>query len=326
MGESESVVANLLFVLGPTASGKTDLAIAIAQRARAEIISADSVQFYRELEIGSARPTHDQMQSVRHHLIGHIPVADDYTAGAFERDALNLINDHPTQPFVVCGGSGFYVQALQNGMYPIEKANPAVQAEIEADIDSRGLEVVYGELQRRDPESAAKISKQDRYRIVRSLEILHSLGGQKLSEVRRQFEASRRHRFPGREIRNFVLKADRSELAPRIVRRTQAMLQAGLVQEVRALIAAGLGERPALQSVGYKETVEFLESENISDRTEHDLADDIVQGTLRLAKKQRTWFSRYSEKTEFVEVAELSDSKKRERWIQMGVEFLSLQL
>lgn len=319
-------MANLLFVLGPTASGKTDLAIEIAKRARAEIISADSVQFYRELEIGSARPTHDQMQEVRHHFVGHISVAEDYTAGAFERDALNLINENPTQPFVVCGGSGFYVQALQNGMYPIEKANPAIQAEIEADIDARGLDVVYEELKRRDPESAAKISKQDRYRIVRSIEILHSLGGQKLSEMRREFEASRRHRFPGRQTRNFIIQANRAELLSRIERRTQAMLQAGLVEEVRALIAAGMGERPALQSVGYKETVEFLKSANVAGHTEHDLADDIVQGTLRLAKKQRTWFSRYSENTEFVEVAELKDSKTRERWIQKGVEFLSLEL
>lgn len=325
-------VANLLFVVGPTASGKTDLAIEIAKQADAEIISADSVQFYRELVIGSARPTAEQLSEVRHHLVGHVSVADDYTAGAFERDAMELILSNPTRSYVICGGSGFYVQALQYGMYPIEKADLGVQERIEKDIDARGLEAVYADLQALDPETAAKISVQDRYRVVRSLEVLHSLNGEKLSDVRRRFEASREHRFPGRKIQNFAIHAKREALQARIEKRTELMLEAGLVEEVKALLKAGHGERPALQSVGYKETLEFLKSApetacagEFGDLT--DLAGEITKGTLRLAKKQRTWFSRLAsqqaENTRWIELAELSSPETRKNWVQSGAEFLS---
>lgn len=317
-------MANLLFVVGPTASGKTDLAIDIAKASGAEIISADSVQFYRELIIGSARPTDEQLREVRHHLVGHVSVAEDYTAGAFERDAMELISRNPNQAYVICGGSGFYIQALQYGMYPIEKADLDVQNQIERDIDLRGLEAVYADLKRQDPETAQKISVQDRYRIVRSLEVLTSLKGEKLSDVRRRFEANREHRFPGREILNFAIHAKREALEVRVQKRTEQMLKNGLVQEVRDLVAAGFGARPALQSVGYKETLEFLKFEA---RMDLDLASEITKGTLRLAKKQRTWFSRLasqqSEKTRWIELPELFESHDRQSLIQNGADFLS---
>jgi tRNA dimethylallyltransferase len=322
--ETENIlVANLLFVVGPTASGKTDLAIEIAKVAGAEIISADSVQFYRELVIGSARPTDEQLREVRHHFVGHVSVAEDYTAGAFERDALELISENPSRPFVVCGGSGFYIQALQYGMYPIEKADLGVQERIERDIDTRGLEAVYEDLKRQDPETAEKISVQDRYRIVRSLEVLASLNGEKLSDVRRRFEASRELRFKGRKIQNFAIHAERQELQSRVEIRTEQMLKNGLVQEVTALVEAGMGSRPALQSVGYKETLAHLQAGGDM----RDLAAEITKGTLRLAKKQRTWFSRLAsqqpEKTRWIELGDLQNPVARQRLVQEGAEFLS---
>ncbi len=320
------IVANVLFVLGPTASGKTDLAFEIASRAGAEVISADSVQFYRELVIGSARPSLEQLNAIRHHFVGHVSIAEDYTAGSFERDALSLINDNPKRSFVVCGGSGFYVQALQYGMYPIEKANLETQKKIEADIEMRGLADVYEEFKRLDPEAAERVSAQDRYRIVRSLEILYSLQGRKLSDVKRQFESSRKHRFPKREIFNFVIQASREELMPRVQRRTQTMLTAGLVEEVRALMASGFSDRPAMHSVGYKETVEFLKSKNGQHSSQEGLAQGIVQGTLRLAKKQRTWFSRLHESTDFLRLSDLNESGAREVWLRKAAEFLTGEL
>lgn len=288
------LAAPLLFVVGPTATGKSDLAIEIALAAKSrwpktEIISADSVQFYRELVIGSARPSAADLAKVKHHLIGHVSVADDYTAGRFEHDARQLIELNPETAFIVVGGSGFYIQALQKGLYPIDPADAAVQAELETWIDEAGLDAAYERLVQQDPEVAKGIARQDRYRIVRALEILQSLGdGKKLSEVRRDFEQAAVSRFGARSVHTLGLRLSREELEPLVRQRTRAMLAAGLVAEVRDLVAAGFADRPALQSVGYRETLECLRT----GRSESELEAEITQATLRLAKKQRTWFSR----------------------------------
>ncbi len=281
-------MSGLLFLVGPTAAGKTALAIEVAKANDAEIISSDSVQFYRELVIGSARPSEFELSEVPHHFIGHVSVADDYTAGSFERDALKLIHANPTKSYVVCGGSGFYVQALQKGMYPIQKADAEIQREIETRIDTVGLATVYRELVAKDPEAAKSIAEQDRYRIVRALEIMQSQGGEKLSEIKRRFEEASRLRFPGRKIGTIGMKVDRPALERRIAARTKQMLNAGLVGEVKALVEQGLGDRPALQSVGYRETLEHLKSP----KPMAELEAAIIKGTMRLAKKQKTWFGR----------------------------------
>lgn len=274
--------------MGPTASGKTALAISIAKVFGAEIISSDSVQIYRELMIGSARPSDAELNEVPHYFIGHVSVADDYTAGTFEREAFDLIRANPNKPFVVCGGSGFYIQALLKGMYPIEKADPEIQAAIERRIETEGLSAIYRELLEKDPESAKSIAEQDRYRIVRALEIMQSQGGEKLSAIKRRFEKAAEHRFPGRKVATLGLKAERSSLEAKIVARTAGMLKAGLVDEVKGLVDQGFAGRPALQSVGYRETLEYLSNQLIL----AELEAAIVKGTMRLAKKQRTWFAR----------------------------------
>lgn len=280
--------SNLLFLVGPTATGKTALAIEFAKQFGAEIISSDSVQVYRELVIGSARPSVSELREVPHHFIGHVSVADDYTAGTYEREALELITANPDRSFVVCGGSGFYVQALLKGMYPIEKANPEIQQRIESRIDSEGIGAVYQQLVEKDPEAAKTIAEQDRYRIVRALEIMESQGGEKLSEIKRRFEDASRRRFPGRNIATLGLKVDRPSLEARVIARTSQMLKLGLVDEVKQLIDQGFEGRPALQSVGYRETLEHLKARVAMS----ELKAAIVKGTMRLAKKQRTWFAR----------------------------------
>jgi tRNA dimethylallyltransferase len=281
----------LLFVVGPTASGKTALAVEIAERMGAEIISADSVQIYSELKIGSARPSEEELSRVKHHLVGHVSVAADYTAGDFEREAREILARNPTKSYLVVGGSGFYVQALEKGMYPIFKADEGVRNELEARADKLGLEGLHRELEERDPEAARKIAPQDRYRIIRALEILTTLEpGQKLSQVREGFEQARRskgERFPDRLVRTLTLQLERERLEPRVRLRTRKMLQAGLEAEVGELVGKGFGERPALQSVGYREVLQSRLG-----TLEESLEEAIVRGTLRLAKKQRTWFGR----------------------------------
>lgn len=279
----------LLFVVGPTASGKTSLAIDIAEKINAEIISVDSVQFYRELKIGSARPSDAELTRVKHHLVGHVSVAASYTAGDCARDAMALIQGNPTQSYIVVGGSGFYIQALEKGMYPIDRASEATQEILENRVDAEGLEAVYRELQARDPMAAEKIAVQDRYRIVRALEILGTLPKeQTLSQMRIEFEHAAKLRFPGREVSTIGLRIERARLEPRVVTRTKDMIKAGFVDEVRGLVTKGFEARPALQSVGYKEVLQMLSGQ----MSESDLVPRIVQATLRLAKKQRTWFQR----------------------------------
>ncbi|CAN5694759.1 tRNA (adenosine(37)-N6)-dimethylallyltransferase MiaA [soil metagenome] len=285
-------LSRLTFVVGPTASGKTALAIDIAQKTNAEIISADSVQFFEELKIGSARPTDQELALVKHHFVGHVSVAQDYTAGDFARDAMDLIQKNPSQNYVVVGGSGFYIQALEKGMYPTDRSSEAAQDRIEARVDELGLEAVYRELQKRDALTAAKIAVQDRYRIVRALEILETLPAeQTLSGVKSMFETQAKLRFPGRTVQTIGLRIERARLEPRVKMRTIQMLKAGFVDEVTDLVKRGYDARPALQSVGYKEVLQYLKGEI----PESDLAPLIVRGTLRLAKKQRTWFNRAPE-------------------------------
>lgn len=291
MGES-ALRSDLIFVVGPTASGKTALAIEIAESIGAEIISADSVQFFEELKIGSARPSIEELARVKHHFVGHVSVARDYTAGDFARDAMKLIECNLKQNYVVVGGSGFYIQALEKGMYPTDRVSEDAQTRIEARVDEFGLDTVYKELQARDPATALKIAVQDRYRIVRALEILETLKPeQTLSGLKTEFELQAKQRFPGRNVRTIGLRIERARLEPRVQFRTDQMLKAGFINEVRDLIARGWGDRPPLQSVGYKEVVQFLRGEIAA----AELAPMIVRGTLRLAKKQRTWFSRAPE-------------------------------
>lgn len=282
----------LIFVVGPTASGKTAVAIDVAKKIDAEIISADSVQFYDELKIGSARPSDEELALVRHHLVGHVSVARDYTAGDFERDAMRIVQQNPKTNFVVVGGSGFYIQAFEKGMFPIDRASEEIQERIETRVDEKGLPEVYRELELRDPETAKKIAVQDRYRIVRALEVLETLpAGQTLSQLKQEFSNQAKHRFPGRRILTLGLRIERARLEPRVKLRAEQMLQAGLIEEVKHLVARGFGDRPPLQSVGYKEVLQFLKGE----LSPEQLLPMIVQGTSRLAKKQRTWFARAPE-------------------------------
>lgn len=284
------------FVVGSTASGKSDLAVAAAlvcaQKGRpVEIISADSVQIYRELVIGSARPSDQDLSSVRHHLIGHMSVADEYTAADFAREATAIIARSPETPFLVVGGSGFYIQALMRGLYPIEKANPVVRSELEGRAQAEGLEALYRELQSKDAATAAKIAPQDRYRIIRALEIQASLPiGRTLSQIRRAFDASSKDHlarlFPGRSVATFGLKIDRERLEGQARLRAESMVRNGLITETESLRA--YWTRPVLQSVGYRETIEHLRGEIPFS----ELVPAIVGSTLRLAKKQRTWFGR----------------------------------
>lgn len=199
-------------------------------------------------------------------------------------------------------------------MYPTDRASEERQAKLEERVDVEGLEALHAELRKRDPETAKKIAVQDRYRLVRALDILEGLpADQTLSQMREDFEREAKSRFPGRRVATLGLRIERARLEPRVAARTRAMMESGFLDEVRELKSQGFAQRPALQSVGYKEVLQYLDGEI----AENELEALVTQGTLRLAKKQRTWFARAAETHWF------DAETERESAIKWAVEWAS---
>ncbi|HEX4924527.1 MAG TPA: tRNA (adenosine(37)-N6)-dimethylallyltransferase MiaA [Bdellovibrionales bacterium] len=277
----------VVFIHGPTATGKTELAVRAAELFKGEIINCDSVQVYGSLDVGAAKPSREQLDRATHHLIGHVADGHTYTAGEYRRDALEVIASRFKEGvdlFFVVGGSGFYSQALVKGLYPVPPSDPAVRADLQERLTRDGLGALFAELEGRDPGYARKIGPNDRYRIVRALEVLATSGFSTMKDVLVAFESQR----PPFRYVQVGLNHLRSRLRERVEFRTRAMLRAGLADETRALLARGLGPWPALRSVGYKECVDALEGRLPFE----ELETMIAQSTMQLAKRQMTWFRR----------------------------------
>jgi tRNA dimethylallyltransferase len=273
-------------IIGPTAVGKTDLSLEIAHQLEAEIVSADSRQIYRRLDIGTAKPSLTQRQAVTHHLIDLLNPDEPLNAARFARIAWSCIHTIEARgklPLVV-GGSGLYIRALTDGLFVGPAANPGLRATLEAEAHSLGLQVLHERLAAVDAAAARRIHRHDRVRIIRALEI-YTLTGTPISQWQHQWQNPVRPRA-------FVLiglRRDREDLRRRIAARTEAMLQMGLVAEVQRVLALGYPPTlPTLQSVGYGEIVAYLDGQG-------DLAQArqlIERHTWRLAKRQMTWFRR----------------------------------
>lgn len=273
----------LIFLAGPTAVGKTDLAIELAKNLEAEIVNADSIQCYELLQIGAAKPSAKQLEMVPHHLIGFWPLAQQLTVADFQRAALKVFSEAGSRgikALVVVGGSGFYLGALQNGLTKLEPIPLEIRQQVERDLQEKGLPFLYEELRISDPDTSEKIHANDSYRILRSLEIIRT-HKQPLSELKKQNQYDQ-----PLEVQWLCCDRLRSELHERIELRTNQMLKDGLVGEVQSLINQGFQASPALQSIGYAEVLQFLEGKISSD----ELAQRITQKTRQLAKRQLTWF------------------------------------
>lgn len=272
----------VFFILGPTASGKSDVAMECAQKLGAEIINADSIQVYDKLDIGSAKPTQEDLRNVPHHLIGHVPLGDHYTAGKFRRDVLAALEKRiqdGQKLFFIVGGSGFYLRALITGLYDI----PEVSREIHEAVEKTPLHDLYEELVRSDPEVAKKLSPQDSYRVARAVEVFRATGA-KLSEYEKKFEL-KAFPYPYKKIGLNTLKEN---LRKRVEARAQKMLAQGLLKETKSLVDLGYSKWPPLQSVGYREVQMLFKSEISQD----ELLPLITQSTMQLIKKQMTWFKK----------------------------------
>ncbi len=279
-----------IFVVGPTAGGKSQLAIEVAQKFNGCIINCDSIQFYSHLKIGSSAPTHTDLKIVPHYLYSYVNPPEEVTAGKFLRDFHHLIetNKDLKSPLVIVGGTGFYVQALEKGMFNVPPISQELKQQIEDEIKTEGNEKAYRELTEFDPET--KIHINDAYRIGRALEVKRAFN-LKMSELKVQallnddLDTKLKLSFPFIKI---GVKLDKEVLKTNIACRSKKMLEAGLIDEVRALIDAGYADWAPLSSIGYFEVKEFL-----AGRIERDaLEEKINQSSRGLTKKQRTWFQR----------------------------------
>ena len=285
MTAARGQVADAILLMGPTASGKSALALALAERHPVEIVSVDSAQVYRGLDVGTAKPSRAVREAVPHHLVDVCDPSESYSAGRFRRDALQLVAEIRARgrvPLLV-GGTMLYFRSLSRGIAPLPEADAGVRARIDARARQLGWPALHAELAARDPAAALRIRPADGQRIQRALEVLE-LTGRRLSELQQLAEPA-----PLALASYALLPVGREELYRRIDLRFRAMLQQGFLEEVRALRARGdlHAELPCMRSVGYRQLWGHLAGEC-------DLEAGVLAGqraTRNLAKRQLTWLN-----------------------------------
>jgi len=277
----------LLIILGPTASGKTDYSIEVARKYGSPIISCDSRQIYKEMSIGTAVPDAEQLSAVQHYFIQSRSIHDEiYTAGKYELDAIALMEKlfaegHET--LVMCGGSGFYIDAVCNGLDDFPPADQELRAQLSERLRTEGVESLRLDLKSLDPETYATIDIANGQRVVRALEVC-LMTGRKFSSFKTS--PSKKRNF---EIEKIGISRPREVLYDRINRRVIQMMDAGLLDEARSLYA--YRDLPALQTVGYKELFDYFDG-----KTSLEEAVTLIQrNTRHYAKRQLTWWGRDKE-------------------------------
>ena len=272
-------------IVGPTATGKTDAALELAERIGGEIVNADSVQVYRGLDIGAAKPDQEAQARVRFHLLNVADPNQQFTVSDWKTQAEAAIEDifrRGRQP-IVCGGTGLYIRALvEDWSLAATPGDPQARQELEAERRSQGIETLYARLQTVDPETAARLHPNDALRIIRALEV-YQVTNTPLSI----YQAEDRLTRPHRPIRRFGLTLPRELLYERIEKRVDTMIAAGFIEEVRQLILRGYTpDLSAMNSLGYKEICAYLMG-----KTGLEAAiEEIKFNTRRFAKRQLTWF------------------------------------
>jgi tRNA dimethylallyltransferase len=274
-----------VFIAGPTAVGKSGIALALAEKIGGEIISADSMQVYRGLDIGTAKPSPAERARVPHHLIDICDLTENFDAAQFVRlaqKAVTEIRSRNKTP-IFCGGTGLYFKAFMSGLGEAPATNPELRAELEAS----SFEALLRELRERDPATYEKIDKQNPRRVIRAIEVIR-LTGKKFSEQRAEWKTEARSQEPGARL--FCFARTPADLHARINVRVEEMFRHGLVSETRELLQHGLEQnKTAMQAIGYRQVVEHL-------RGERDLAETIElvkSRTRQFAKRQLTWFRRH---------------------------------
>ncbi|UCF94178.1 MAG: tRNA (adenosine(37)-N6)-dimethylallyltransferase MiaA [Desulfobacterales bacterium] len=274
----------LVVVCGPTGIGKTAAAIAIAQAFRGEIISADSMQIYKYMDIGTAKPTPEQQAAVPHHLIDIVEPSEDFSAAQYARlagEKVTALHRQGVLPVVV-GGTGLYIKALVQGLFRSAPIEPHIRQRLQEEAAAGGSASLYERLRRHDPETARRLHPNDTFRILRALEVFEATG-------RRISAYQQAHRFADENYHalKIGLQMERAALFARINHRVETMIGAGLVDEVRGLLDRGYApELKAMQSIGYRHIVKHIRGQADWEETRRTLKRD----TRRYAKRQLTWF------------------------------------
>ncbi|MDD2701946.1 MAG: tRNA (adenosine(37)-N6)-dimethylallyltransferase MiaA [Sideroxydans sp.] len=274
-----------IFLMGPTASGKTGVAVELAQRLQVELISVDSALVFRDMDIGTAKPDAATLARAPHHLIDIIDPTEAYSAAAFRKDALRLMADITSRgkvPLLV-GGTMLYYKALREGLSPLPQADAALRAELDAEIAQHGIEAMHARLAEVDPETAARLHSTDTQRVQRALEV-YRVSGKPMSELLKQQEVNP---LPYDILSIALVPSDRAVLHDRIASRFEKMLSAGLLDELRGLRSKYLLQREmtSMRCVGYRQAWEYLEGEI----DEAGLLEKGIAATRQLAKRQLTW-------------------------------------
>lgn len=272
----------LITIIGPTAIGKTSLAIEIARHFKCSIISADSRQFFKEMAIGTAVPSKSELEAAKHYFIQNISIFDEYSVGDFERDAITKLDElYRDNDFaVMAGGSGLYIDAVLRGFDDFPDIDPAVREQIIRDYEQNGLEYLQAELARLDPVHYERVAKENPQRLMRALEVCIGSGKPYSSFLSLK-----------KNTRNFIpviigLEAEREVLYSRINQRVDIMVEQGLVAEAHNLYSNK--DLNALQTVGYRELFGYFDGTYTLD----EAIDEIKKNTRRFAKRQMTWFRR----------------------------------
>ena len=283
--EKEKVIV----ICGPTASGKTALSIELAKKINGEIISCDSMQIYKEMNIGTAKPTKEEMQGIKHYMIDIISPDERYSVADYKKEAKKAIKEIISKgkvPIVV-GGTGLYVDSLIYEIdYPKNKFDEKYREELEQEVEEQGLNALYERAKEIDEEAIKKISPNDKKRILRILEIYHATGKNKTEQ-----EKESRKNEPEFDYKVFALNMDREKLYDKINKRVDIMIDNGLIEEVENIYRKYNRFPTAMQGLGYKEVVDYIEKR----LTKEEMIEKIKQETRRYAKRQLTWFRKNKE-------------------------------
>ncbi len=279
----------VIVICGPTASGKTGLSIELAKKMDGEIISCDSMQIYKDMTIGTAKPTLEEMQGIKHYLIDFVSPDERYSVADFKKDAENAIKEvlEKGKVPIVVGGTGLYVDALvYNIQYPEIEIDLEYRKKLEERVEKEGLEKLYLEAQKIDKEAMEKISINDQKRIMRVLEIYHQTG-----KTKTELEAESRSIEPQYDYLIYGIDMNRENLYDRINMRVDIMLEQGLIEEVKLLLEKYKHFPTAMQGLGYKEVAGYLKGL----LTKDEMIEILKRETRRYAKRQLTWFRKNKE-------------------------------
>ncbi|MGE5401328.1 MAG: tRNA (adenosine(37)-N6)-dimethylallyltransferase MiaA [Ignavibacteriales bacterium] len=289
----------VIVITGPTCSGKTALSLKLAETLKTEIISADSRQVYKYLDIGTAKPSPDELTAVKHHFIDSLTPDQDFNVSKFEQDALNIIYAllGKGKIPIVSGGSGLYVKAVTDGIFNTADTDDDLRARFKSILDEQGREYLYEQLKKADPAAAETMLPQNWKRVMRALEVFH-LTGRSILEHHGDYQ-----RNIDVEFLQFGLNWDRAVLYRNIENRVDYMISHGLVDEARRVLEMGYGkDLNSLNTVGYKEIFAFLNKEITLERA----VELIKRNTRRFAKRQMTWFRR-DDRIRWFDIANPSD-------------------